>query len=147
MTRDDKAGLSLFLDLQLPCSAAIGQPGHISANDSARNSVRETIGPPPPAPLAAQVKRCHCIRDSNGISKLTLIQLILPYKISCIRGSSEIPLLSLIKCMRLKTDHNKDTLQRISILLQETVQSSSVSIHRPHKGTAVVLPNSDLVSA
>ena len=45
-------------------------------------------------------------RDSNGMSELQLIQLILPYKkpliqltlpykISCIRGSSEIPLLSL----------------------------------------------------
>ena len=38
---------------------------------------------------------CHCVKDSNGISKLPLIQLILPYKISCICGSSEIPLLSL----------------------------------------------------
>ena len=36
------------------------------------------------------------IRDSNGISKLPLIQLILPYKISCIKGSSAIPLLSLV---------------------------------------------------
>ena len=35
------------------------------------------------------------IRDSEGISKLTIMQLILPYKISCIRGSSDIPLLSL----------------------------------------------------
>ena len=32
-------------------------------------------------------------RDSKGISELPQIQLILPYKISCIRGSSEIPLL------------------------------------------------------
>ena len=91
MTRDVKAGLSLFLDLQLPCSAAIGQPGHISANGRARNSDRETIGPPPPAPLAAQVKRCHCIRDSNGISKLTLIQLILPYIISWFGDPLTIP--------------------------------------------------------
>ncbi len=34
-------------------------------------------------------------RDCNGISKLTLIQLIIPYLISCISVSSEIPLLSL----------------------------------------------------
>ena len=34
-------------------------------------------------------------RDSKGISKLPKIQLILPYKISCIGVSSEIPLLSL----------------------------------------------------
>ena len=37
----------------------------------------------------------HLSRDTNGISELALIQLILPYIISCIRGSSEIPLLSL----------------------------------------------------
>ena len=30
-------------------------------------------------------------RDSQGMSKLTLIQLNLSYKISCIRGSSDIP--------------------------------------------------------
>ena len=35
------------------------------------------------------------LRDSKGISKLSLIQLILPNKISCNRGSSDIPLLSL----------------------------------------------------
>ena len=35
-------------------------------------------------------------RDSNGISELPLIQLSLTFKISCIRGSSNIPLLSLI---------------------------------------------------
>ena len=34
-------------------------------------------------------------RDSYGISKLTPIQLILPYKVGCIRGSLDIPLLSL----------------------------------------------------
>ena len=34
-------------------------------------------------------------RDSKGISKLPQIQLILPYKISWIKGSSEIPLISL----------------------------------------------------
>ena len=34
-------------------------------------------------------------RDSKGISKLSRIQTILPYKIRCIKGSSEIPLLSL----------------------------------------------------
>ena len=34
-------------------------------------------------------------RDCKGISKLSQIHLILPYKISCIIGSSEIPLLSL----------------------------------------------------
>ena len=34
-------------------------------------------------------------RDSKGISQLSPIQLILPYKISIIRGSSEIPLVSL----------------------------------------------------
>ena len=34
-------------------------------------------------------------RDSNGISKLPRMHLILPYKISCIKGSSEIPLISL----------------------------------------------------
>ena len=48
---------------------------------------------------------CECVlwvedmgrlsRDSNGISELALIQLILPYKISCIWVSLEIPLLSL----------------------------------------------------
>ena len=38
------------------------------------------------------------VRDSNGISKLPLIiQLILPYKVGCIRGSLEIPLLPLLK--------------------------------------------------
>ena len=35
------------------------------------------------------------IRDSDGIFKLTVIQLIFPFKISCICFSSEIPLLSL----------------------------------------------------
>ena len=30
------------------------------------------------------------VRDIKGISKLPKIQLILPYKISCERGSSEI---------------------------------------------------------
>ena len=34
-------------------------------------------------------------RDIKGISKLPRILLILPYKISCINGSSEIPLISL----------------------------------------------------
>ena len=37
-------------------------------------------------------------RDSKGISKLPQILLILPYKISCSKGSSEIPLISLRKC-------------------------------------------------
>ena len=32
-------------------------------------------------------------RDSKGISKLPQIQLILPYKIGCIRASLEIPLI------------------------------------------------------
>ena len=36
-------------------------------------------------------------RDSYGISKLVLIQLILPYKVGCICGSLEIPLLSLVE--------------------------------------------------
>ena len=36
-----------------------------------------------------------CIRDCNGISKLPIIHPILPYIISFIRGSSDIPLLSL----------------------------------------------------
>ena len=35
------------------------------------------------------------LRDSKGITKLSQIQPILPYKISCNRGSSDIPLLSL----------------------------------------------------
>ena len=35
-------------------------------------------------------------KTSYGISKLSLIQLILPYEISCIRDSLEIPLLSLL---------------------------------------------------
>ena len=39
-------------------------------------------------------------RDIKGISELTLIQLIWPYKITWIRGSSEIPYLSL--CLGLK---------------------------------------------
>ena len=34
-------------------------------------------------------------RDFNGIAKLPLMQLISPYKLSHIRGSLEIPLLSL----------------------------------------------------
>ena len=34
-------------------------------------------------------------RDSKGISKLTRIRPILPYKISCIKGTSEIPFVSL----------------------------------------------------
>ena len=36
------------------------------------------------------------LRDCYGISELPTIQLILPYKISCIKVSSEIPLLSLL---------------------------------------------------
>ena len=40
-----------------------------------------------------------CCWDSKGISKLPQIQLILPYKISRIRGSSDIPLLFLICCI------------------------------------------------
>ena len=32
--------------------------------------------------------------EANGISKLTILQLILQGEISCIRGSSEIPLQS-----------------------------------------------------
>ena len=35
-------------------------------------------------------------RDSKGISKLPIIQLILPYKISCNRVSLGIPLQSLL---------------------------------------------------
>ena len=35
------------------------------------------------------------VRDSKGTSKLSLIQMILPYTISYIKGSSEIPLISL----------------------------------------------------
>ena len=34
-------------------------------------------------------------RDCEGILKLPQIQLIRPYKISCIEGSSEIPIMSL----------------------------------------------------
>ena len=34
-------------------------------------------------------------RDSKGISKLPRIHLVLPCKFSCIKGSLEIPLLSL----------------------------------------------------
>ena len=47
----------------------------------------------------SQVSESHSrlSRDSDGISKLTEIQLILPYKVSCIRCSLEIPLLSLLK--------------------------------------------------
>ena len=36
------------------------------------------------------------IRDSYKISKLPLIQVILPYKVGCIKGSSDIPLISLV---------------------------------------------------
>ena len=36
-------------------------------------------------------------RDRKGISKLTLILLILTYKIRCIRARLEIPLLSLVQ--------------------------------------------------
>ena len=35
------------------------------------------------------------IRDCKGISKLPRILLILPYTISCIKGSSDIPFISL----------------------------------------------------
>ena len=35
------------------------------------------------------------LRDCKGLSKLPLIENIIPYKISCICGSSDIPLLSL----------------------------------------------------
>ena len=35
-------------------------------------------------------------RDSNRISKLSQKQPMLPYKISCIKGSSDIPLISLL---------------------------------------------------
>ena len=35
------------------------------------------------------------VRDSNGISELSQIKLILPYKISCFKGGSEIPLIFL----------------------------------------------------
>ena len=38
---------------------------------------------------------CSHTRDSKGISELPLIQLTLPYKISCIRVSLEIPIISL----------------------------------------------------
>ena len=44
-------------------------------------------------------------RDSKGISKLRLIQLILPYKISCIIVSLEIPLLSLTDLEAGCVDH------------------------------------------
>ena len=37
------------------------------------------------------------VRDSRGLSELTQIQLSLPYKMSCVRVSLEIPLLSLVK--------------------------------------------------
>ena len=37
----------------------------------------------------------HQVRDCKRISKLPVLQLILPYKIACISGSLEIPLLSL----------------------------------------------------
>ena len=40
-------------------------------------------------------------RDSKGISKLPLIQLILHYKVGCIRGSLEIPLLFLETALAL----------------------------------------------
>ena len=40
-------------------------------------------------------------RDTKGISELAQIQLILTYKISCIRASLEIPLLSLTMIMLL----------------------------------------------
>ena len=39
--------------------------------------------------------QCSHTRDSKGISELPLIQLTLPYKISCIRVSLEIPIISL----------------------------------------------------
>ena len=44
-------------------------------------------------------RRCYIqgSGDSKRISKLSLIQLLLPFKISCIRVSLEIPLLSLTR--------------------------------------------------
>ena len=41
------------------------------------------------------VRKIIKLRDSYGISRLPRIQLILPYKVGCIRGSLDIPLLSL----------------------------------------------------
>ena len=53
------------------------------------------------------------IRDSNGISKLPQIQLILPYKISCIKGSSDIPLKSLHMMFSIKCSHHAGFLEKI----------------------------------
>ena len=39
---------------------------------------------------------CVVTRDNNGISRLPLLQVISPYKEGCVKGSSEIPLLSLV---------------------------------------------------
>ena len=44
--------------------------------------------------MSAIISPTWC-RDSMGMSELRLIQLISPYKVSYIRGSLEIPLLSL----------------------------------------------------
>ena len=44
------------------------------------------------------VRDCVFCRDIKGISELSLKQLTLPYKISYIRVSLEIPLLSLVFC-------------------------------------------------
>ena len=48
-----------------------------------------------PRPAITQEVTLASLRDSNGISELSLIQLISPYKISCNRVSLEIPLLTL----------------------------------------------------
>ena len=45
-------------------------------------------------------------RDIMGISKLARIQLLLPYKIRCIKVSLEIPLLSLMQRASLYTAQN-----------------------------------------
>ena len=51
---------------------------------------------------------CVFTRDSKGISKLPWMQHILPYKVGCIRGSLEIPLLSLVYLLTLGgPDHEK----------------------------------------
>ena len=50
----------------------------------------------PPSLVAHLAERSVISRDSKGISKLPLIQLVLPYKISCTKGSLEVPRFSLV---------------------------------------------------
>ena len=66
------------------------------------------------------------LRDSKGISQLPKIQLTLPYKMSRIRNSSEIQLLSLYPLQLLQL--YPPYLKVLYPVVPETVKISSLSI-------------------